>query len=318
MVLVDGVPVCVFYSVFEQSRVLFRGFLLSIFFRVFFLFHVLQDGFDELSHGILLNNTCWSRLFFQIVYRIQGFHMLFAPNLCDDVRYILQLFLDFLTPMRACTRLSAPYFYKSNRDVDKWVRKNDFWRFALQITCRILDFDRQLGSRQKMPLPLHESVGMPRMEVVDWSASKVLGRQLPTNSFFEAANAEKAICHTGSFPNTVSNHVVLPATLMPAASLASARCSVDLAILADVDHFITRLYTRGSIASRVVLINILRVVVSYLRPLRASSTTRRTTSLVVRPSALASSWSQSNWGSLKVTDCLAMWRSVAPLYAVVN
>ena len=94
--------------------------------------------------------------------------------------------------------------------------------------------------------------------------------------------------------------------------------SIYPTIFADVAHFVILLYTRGSMASRVVLISILRVVVSYLRPLRASSTTRRTTSLVVRPSALASSWSQSNWGSLKVTDCLAMWRSVAPLYAVVN
>ena len=81
---------------------------------------------------------------------------------------------------------------------------------------------------------------------------------------------------------------------------------------------VTRLYTRGSMVSRVVLTNILRVVVSYFSPLRASSTTRRTTSLVVRPSALASSWSQSNWGVLNVMDCLAMWRNIAPLNAVVK
>lgn len=78
------------------------------------------------------------------------------------------------------------------------------------------------------------------------------------------------------------------------------------------------LYSRGNIALRVVSTSIFRVVMSYFSPRLASSTTRRTTSLVVKPSALASSWSHWNCGSLKVTDCLAMWRNIAPLYVAVN
>ncbi len=81
---------------------------------------------------------------------------------------------------------------------------------------------------------------------------------------------------------------------------------------------VTLLYIRGNIASRVALMSIFLVVVSYFNPRRASSTTRRTTSLVVSPSAFASSWSHSNWGLLKVTDCLAMWSTLAPLYGIVK
>jgi|SRR5580700_1650392 hypothetical protein len=188
----------------------------------------------------------------------------------------------------------------------------------VQIQHCIVDLCKQLRSRRNMSLPIQQSISVPRMEVVYWKVGKIFRCQHTANPLFEATDAQKAVRHASRFPNSVVNHVMLPATFVPASSFARARRGVDTAIFADVAHFAILLYTRGSIVSRVVLISILRVVVSYLSPLRASSTTRRTTSLVVRPSALASSWSQSNWGSLKVTDCLAMWRSVAPLYAVVK
>lgn len=83
-------------------------------------------------------------------------------------------------------------------------------------------------------------------------------------------------------------------------------------------RFTTLLHKRGSNASRVVLISIFLVVVSYFKPRLASSTTRRTTSLVVSPKAFASCWSHSSWGLLKVTDCLAMWSTLAPLWGLVK
>lgn len=234
MVLFDAFEWRVCGSVDAIFRGNVRCFLCTIFSNIFYALLGILDLRILLCCGNERCNTYWRRLFFQIPYRIWDLRMLFWPSLYGEQHYIFQLFLDFLNTKHERIQLHALCYYQPNRGVGRLGNKNGFLHCVLEIVYRIFCWHKRLVSWIKMSLPLKQSIGMPRMKIVDRSASEIIRLQHAPNTFFEAADAKKAVSHSSLFPKGIVNHVVLPTSFVAATSFAGARRCIDAAIFARI------------------------------------------------------------------------------------